>query len=201
MTQKNTKPKLTPIRLRTRHDGWTAEKQATFIEALAETACVDEACARVGMGRTSAYGLRARSDAQSFLIAWEAALGVGIRRLTDAVIGRATNGIGRPVFYKGEVVGERRYYDNRLAMFLLRYHDPARYGKWLDSAIHQRGADTESVNLTDAMHNMMEDATADDLGTHRPLHVPVVLKRTIDEAEWAAEKRRAVRKRPASGRT
>ena len=28
--------------------GWTAERQIAFIEALAETACVEEACRRVG---------------------------------------------------------------------------------------------------------------------------------------------------------
>ena len=188
-----------PVELRPRHDGWTAEKQYAFIEALAETCCVDEACARVGMGRTAAYALRARSDAESFRIAWQAALAVGIKRLTDAVIARATNGVGRPVFYKGEVVGERRYYDNRLAMFLLRYHDPSRYGKWLDGAIHQRGPDTEADLLTQAVHNMMLDATADELGVPRILRAPVTLNRTIDERQWATE--RAARKTPRYGET
>ncbi len=49
--------KFTPIPLRARHDGWTAEKQIAFIEALAETACVDHACRRVGMSDSSAYRL------------------------------------------------------------------------------------------------------------------------------------------------
>lgn len=38
----------------------------------------------------------------------------------------------RPLFYKGEQVGEWREYDERLTMFLLRYRRPARYGAWLD---------------------------------------------------------------------
>ncbi|MEA3081303.1 MAG: hypothetical protein QOD54_971 [Sphingomonadales bacterium] len=42
-----------PARLRPRHDGWTAEKQIAFIEALAVSKCVDEACRRVGMSDTS----------------------------------------------------------------------------------------------------------------------------------------------------
>jgi hypothetical protein len=49
-----------PAKLRPRYDGWTAEKQVAFIEALAETKCVDEACRRVGMSDTSAYELRRR---------------------------------------------------------------------------------------------------------------------------------------------
>lgn len=153
-----------------------------------------EACALVGMGRTSAYALRVRSDSESFRIAWDAALGVGIKRLSDAVIGRAVNGISRPVFYKGEVVGDRRYYDERLSMFLLRYREPTRYGKWRDQAIHQRGVDTEADLLTQAVHNMMEDAVADELGMSRQLRAPLVLDRTIDEQQWATE--RAARDTP-----
>jgi hypothetical protein len=37
-----------------------------------------------------------------------------------------------PIFHNGEQVGERRHYDERLTMFLLRYRDPVRYGRWLD---------------------------------------------------------------------
>lgn len=88
-----------PVRLRRRHDGWTPEKQVAFIEALAESGCVDEACKRVGMGRASAYALRARPDAIAFRLAWEAALDHAIRALTDAAFSRALNGVSRPVFY------------------------------------------------------------------------------------------------------
>ena len=197
--KKPPKSAFTPVNLRRRHDGWTAERQLAFIEALAQTACVEEACAAVGMGRTAAYALKARSEAVSFRIAWDAALDMGVKRLSDAVIGRAINGTSRPVFYKGEVVGERRYFDERLSMFLLRYREPARYGKWHDQAIHQRGPDTEADLLTQAVHNMMLDATADDLGMHRSPHPPLVLHRTIDETQWATE--RAARQTPNRGGT
>lgn len=49
---------FTPVPVRPRHDGWTPGKQVAFIHALAETACVDEACRRVGMSQQSAYALR-----------------------------------------------------------------------------------------------------------------------------------------------
>lgn len=200
MTKKSSPaPGFTPVALRRRHNGWTADKQLEFIEALAQTACVEEACARIGMGRTAAYALRARSDAVSFRIAWDAALGVGIKRLTDAVIGRAINGTSRPVFYKGELVGERRFYNDRLAMFLLRYRDPSHYGKWRDQAIHQRGPDTESDLLTQAVHNMMMDAAADELGLRRTPQAPLALDRTIDQGQWEAE--RAARETPNKGGT
>lgn len=66
-----------PAKLRRRYDGWTAEKQIRFVEALAATKCVDEACRIVGMSDTSAYTLRNRPCG-------EVCSGVGYRaRLPD----------------------------------------------------------------------------------------------------------------------
>jgi hypothetical protein len=62
-----------PVPLRPRHDGWTAERQIAFIEALAETACVEEACRRVGMSDSSAYSLRRRPKGTLVREAWAAA--------------------------------------------------------------------------------------------------------------------------------
>ena len=52
-----------PVPLRARLDGWTAERQVAFIRALAESACVAEACRAVKMSKRSAYMLRARPEA------------------------------------------------------------------------------------------------------------------------------------------
>ena len=121
-----------PVPVRARHDGWTADKQIAFIEALAETACVEEACRRVGMSDSAAYKLRRRPCGWAFRRAWDAALDYGVHRLEQAVLSRALNGVARPIFYKGEQVGEWRHHDERLAMFLLRTRRPARCGKWTD---------------------------------------------------------------------
>jgi hypothetical protein len=123
---------FTPAELRARHDGWTAEKQIAFIEALAETACVEEACRRVGMSDSAAYQLRRRPCGAQFRRAWDAALDYGLHRLEQAAMSRALNGVRRPIFHKGEQVGEWRAYDERLTMFLLRSRRPARYGKWIE---------------------------------------------------------------------
>jgi hypothetical protein len=123
---------FTPVPVRARWDGWTPDKQIAFVEALSETACVEEACRIVGMSPVSAYALRRRPPAHHFREAWDAALDMGVHRLEQAVLGRALNGVPRPVFYKGEQVGEWREYDERLAMFLLRCRRPRRYGPMLD---------------------------------------------------------------------
>ena len=122
---------LVPVRAR--HDGWTPEKQHDFIAALAESGCVAEACAAVRLSAKSAYRLRARPDASTFRQAWDVALDYAIRRLGDFALSRALHGVSRPVFYQGEQIGERRHYDERLTMFLLRYRDPVRYGAWNDA--------------------------------------------------------------------
>lgn len=136
------------MRTRVRHDSWTPECQADFTEALAESGCVEEACGRVGMSGQSAYALRRRIDAVGFRPAWDAALDYAIRRLSDAVFVRALHGVARPIFYRGEQVGERRQYDERLAMFLLRYRDPVRYGAELDDTVAERHPEGAARTLT-----------------------------------------------------
>jgi hypothetical protein len=123
---------FTPAQLRPRHDGWTAEKQVHFIETLAATKCIDEACRRVGMSDTSAYELRNRPCGAAFARAWDIALEYKLDRVEDGAIERSINGVARPIFYKGQQVGEWRYHDERLTMFLLRSRRPDRFGKWVE---------------------------------------------------------------------
>ena len=141
---------------RARHDGWTPERQHSFITALAETGCVTEAAKSVGMSPRSAYRLRARAEANIFRQAWDIALDYAIRNLTDAAMSRALHGVARPVFYKGEQVGERRYYDERLTQYLLRYRDPVRYGAWRDGYEARRHPDGAAIILTNALNVLMD---------------------------------------------
>lgn len=125
-------PDFVPVPVRYRYDGWLPGKQTEFIERLADCGCVEEAARSVGMSRNSAYALRRRIDAQAFRLAWDAAMDAAVARLNDAAMARAINGVPVPIFHGAEQVGERRHFDERLTMFLLRYRDPTRYGKWQD---------------------------------------------------------------------
>jgi len=151
-------PEFEPAHPRRRHDGWTATRQAEFIQALAESVCVADACRAVGMSERSAYALRARADAISFRNAWDTALDYGVRRLSDAVLSRAINGVAVPVFFQGQQIGEKRYYDERLAMFLLRCRDPLRYGKWLDRRDYSGHPEGSALELAAARRAVREDA-------------------------------------------
>ncbi len=154
--------------LRHRHDGWTPARQVAFIQALSECGCVDAACKRVGISTTAAYDLRRRVEAQSFRLAWDVALDHAIQRLSDVAYSRAIHGVAQPIFYKGEQVGERRKYDERLTMFLLRYRDPVRYGAWHDTCRAERAPDAAAIQLSKVMMQVEADAYARDDGAPPP---------------------------------
>jgi hypothetical protein len=149
---------FTPVYRRFRQDGWTPERQENFIQALAESGCVEEAARRVGMSASGAYALRAIPQAQSFRLAWEAAIDVAMPRMSDAAISRCIHGVPVPHFYKGEQVGEHRRYDERLTMWLLRYRDPTRYGKWLDRREFRRAPDGAAITLLNRLLELWYDA-------------------------------------------
>lgn len=121
-------PEFPAAAVRVRHDGWTAARQRDFIQMLTETGCVSEACAEVGISARSAYRLREHPRAAGFRTAWDHALSLSTARLSALAFERAVHGTVEQVFYKGELVGERRRPDNRLLMWLLSHHDPVTYG-------------------------------------------------------------------------
>lgn len=157
-------PRFTPVPIRPRHDGWSADRQVAFIAALAQSGCVDEACRSVGMRRASAYALRTRKDSLSFRAAWDAALTLAISALGDAVRSRALNGVARPVFYKGARIGERRYFDERLTMFLLKTRDPEQYGAWRDRLVFDRPREEKAQRLAALSDLLLHKAVEDELG-------------------------------------
>jgi hypothetical protein len=71
---------FTPVPGRARYDGWTAELQFRFIEALAAGLRPGEAAARVGRNRQNAYALRRRPGGEAFAAAWDKAVAAGRER-------------------------------------------------------------------------------------------------------------------------
>ena len=111
-----------PIVLRrTRHDGWTAERQRIFLNALAETGCISQACETTGITARSAYRLRAHPDARAFALAWDQALLISVNRLLTLAFERAARGTIREYWKNGELVGETRQPSEKLLTFLLQH--------------------------------------------------------------------------------
>ena len=92
---------------------------AEFLRILAAKQCVAAAARAVGMSRQSAYKLRNRLKGEPFDIAWEAAFQHGYDALHQAALERALHGVEIPVYSKGEQIGTRRHFDERLTVFLL----------------------------------------------------------------------------------
>jgi len=123
-------PPFYPVPLRTMHNGWTVTRQAHFLGWLAETGSVSAACARVGMSRNSAYKLRRKPHAESFAAAWDAALGMPIRKVTiDDLAFMAYQGLIRPRFRGGKYIGSRQKPDTTALLRLLARLDRSACGR------------------------------------------------------------------------
>ena len=62
------------------------------------------------------------------------------------------------MFYKGEQVGERRYFDERLTMFILRLRDPVGYGKWRERVPFERDDDARATRAAGLVECTERDA-------------------------------------------
>ena len=102
-----------------REDGWTPERIATFLNTLAETACVSDAARAAGMSLQGAYKFRDSAKGRPFRLAWRAAHLLGRRRLEDDMMSRAVNGSVEIIRRDGQVWGERHRFDSRLGMAML----------------------------------------------------------------------------------
>jgi hypothetical protein len=117
-------PAFYPVPLRATRTGWTLERQADFLGHLAETGSVSAACARVGMSRNSAYKLRKKPAAESFAAAWDAALGLPVRKVTiDDLHFLAHHGLVKPFFRGGKYIRSQRKPDNSALLRLLARYD------------------------------------------------------------------------------
>lgn len=121
-------PEFEPAPTRKRNAGWTAERQRKFIDRVALTGNVGEACALVGLSSTSFYRLCAKPGAESFVRAWKAALVLASTRATAIAWDRAVNGRVERFYKDGELVRERRVPSDFLLTWLLSRLDPATFG-------------------------------------------------------------------------
>ncbi len=73
-------------------NGWTAARQAAFIEALGLTTSVKAAAERVGMTPQSAFWLRRQAGAEQFSEDWDAALAIAWEQVEATALDRVLNG-------------------------------------------------------------------------------------------------------------
>lgn len=149
---------------RKRHAGWTAERQRRFIEHLALTGNVGEACAIVGVSSSSAYRLRNKAGAESFARGWDAALRLCATRLAAIAFDRAVNGRAERFYKDGELAMERRIPSDYLLTWLLSRLDPLQFGSPSAKALAAATGDPrdKARNELPELMQSFEDIPADD---------------------------------------
>jgi hypothetical protein len=104
-----------------------AARLDAFLKHLGETCDVSAAAERVGLHRSTLY--KHKRTKPAFARRWAEALDMGVDRLQDHAVNRATVGLEKPVWYRGEQVGAVHQPDNRLLQFLLKAHRPEVYDR------------------------------------------------------------------------
>ena len=151
-----------------RHDGWTGERMATFLEVLADTGIVSEACLAAGMHRSGAYALRNRDPV--FDAAWSAAESLARPQVADGLLERSITGTVEHYYRDGVLVGERRHYESWLGLAVLKRLDK------------QAAEDREAGNLSARIAGGWEDV----LGALRrggTAAVPKVFEPKVDKVD------------------
>jgi hypothetical protein len=108
---------------------FSAQKRATFLDALEAGSTVKEAAALVGMSERGVY--KARQQDKAFHQAWIDAADIGSQIKLGVIEAemdrRAIEGALRPVYYKGKPCGAVRDYSDTLLIFRAKALAPERY--------------------------------------------------------------------------
>jgi hypothetical protein len=105
-----------------REDGWTYERQATFLMALAETGLVSAACKIAEMSPASAYSLRREARGVAFHLGWQAAHLLARDRLEDILLEAAISGV-ESITTRVEKTTLRQVINGNLSMAVLNRLD------------------------------------------------------------------------------
>lgn len=105
--------------------GWVEE----FLRWLSACPNVTRACRAAHISKKTAYQHRKRYA--SFAEKWDKALQEGIAAAEDEAWRRAVHGTVEPVYFKGQVCGHLRQFDNVLLMKMLAAHKPEVYSERL----------------------------------------------------------------------
>jgi hypothetical protein len=94
---------------------------------------VRHACEAAGIGRTTAYEHRERHP--DFALAWDEALEDACDLLEAEARRRALEGVEKPVYWQGVVVGTIREYSDTLMTLVLKAHRPEKFRERHDTRL------------------------------------------------------------------
>lgn len=116
--------RTTRTRQRAREDSTEARKER-FLKELARRANVSAAAKKAKIPRSTVYDWY-KAD-EEFARRWDEAVDVAVDGLEEEAWRRAKDGVLKPVYQKGEKVGQVREYSDQLMVTLLKAHKPEKY--------------------------------------------------------------------------
>jgi hypothetical protein len=146
--------------------GPNKRKKENFLKALENGETVTSAAAALKINRPDLY--RWRCDDAAFDEAWVSAWSFGADMLEEEAIRRAVEGVEKPVFRGGEIVGHVRDYSDSMLMFLLKARKPELFGS-------MGGKTSARKENTDARKNTGDQGEIGDLKAEI-----IAAKRTLD---------------------
>lgn len=134
---------------------------ATFLEVVADTGLVSEACRVVEMHRSGAYALQSRDPV--FAAAWRAAKMHARPQVADGLLERSITGTVEHYYRDGVLVGERRHYESWLGLAVLKRLDKQAEEDCANASLSARMAadwmatlDAVRAGGTAAVHDALE---------------------------------------------
>lgn len=103
----------------------TLKKREKFLGVYKEIGIIRDAAKEAGINRGTVY--KWLNNDQDFKVQFLAAKEDAAEKLEREAIRRAAEGVDKPVFYKGDIVGAVREYSDTLLIFLLKGMSPDKY--------------------------------------------------------------------------
>lgn len=97
-----------------------------FLAELLNAPNVAEACRVAGIDRTTAYNHKHADP--DFSAAWDSAIELSMDKAEAELYRRAVEGVEKPVYQGGELVGHLQEYSDTLLIFMLKSRRRATYG-------------------------------------------------------------------------
>lgn len=122
-----------------------------FLASLRAKANITLACEEVRIDRRTVYN---RRDAHpDFKADWEEALEEGADRLEAEAWRRAVDGVEKPVYQGGVLVGRVQEYSDHLMAILLKGHKPAKFRERVSNEITGKDGEALQVNIFNIPEN------------------------------------------------
>lgn len=107
-------------------DKRSAGRKASFVTVLAQGGTIRAACDAAGIARITAF--RWKKEDAEFSSQWDDAIEEGTDVMEEEAMRRAVDGVHRPIYYQGSLVGTQLEYSDKLLEFMLKARRREKFG-------------------------------------------------------------------------